>query len=450
MRKTLAILLAVPLAFLAAAPHAAAATSDETQAIERTRQTLLYGIDSQVLEVVQRLSSTKDTRFTKELVTVLAEAKSSDVRKAVLGIFEDQGVSDGVETARAIASSPDGQPADLLIAAVHYLAAVKATGLPGLLAPLVDSPDAGVASASISALGKAGDASSATLLEGKLASPDFPDTRKGQVIVALGDLKDKNAVPALMAIAKNTDEDKIRRVYAADALGRIGDPQAVPVLKAMFSENDALVRAYAASALSRFGLEEVFPMLMQGLKDDDWKVREQCAKAMAGRLTSSQASTALPALAFKAQYDPTPQVRNAAIQALASMDAGSATDALANLYQTAGLSLDTREAAFKALAGKSVARAIEASQSVISSEWKSINQKTLEATARVLSGLHGPELKDVYVKLLGSTNASARAFAVRGIGLNGYSDLKARVQDMQKTDPSPAVKAEAARALDKL
>ena len=441
--------LALILMILSSAPRAAAA-GDDSQAIDRTRQTLLYGIDSQVLEVVQRLSSSRDDRFTKELATVLAESRSVDVRKAILGMFEDQGVKDGEPTARQVLSDSEQQNADLVVASIRYLTAIRAGGLPPLLAPLVDSSDAGVASAAIRAEGKVGDASSADLLEKKLASPDFPDARKSDVILALGDLKDAKAVDALIAIAKNTDEDKFHRLYAADALGRIGDAKAVPVLKGMFAENDALVRAYAASALAHFGLDEAFPMLLQGLRDDDWKVREQCAKALTGKLSAGQADAALPVLKYKAQYDPAAQVRLASIQALGSMDSAGAADALASLYLGSGLPGDSREAAFKALAAKSLPRALEAAQKVFSSDWKSVDQRAIQSTARVLSSFRGSELKDAYVKLLGSSDAIVRAFAVRGIAANGFSDLKDRIKDLPKTDPSPAVRAEAERAMGKL
>ena len=127
--------------------------------------------------------------------------------------------------------------------------------------------------------------------------------------------------------------------------------------------------------------------------------------------------------------------------------AAGAADALANLYLGSGLPWTAREAAFKALAAKSLSRALEAAQKVIASDWKSVDQRALQSTARVLSSVHGGELKDAYMKLLGSTDAAVRAYAVRGIAANGFSDLKDRIKDLPKTDPSPASRAEAERAL---
>ncbi len=438
------------LLFLLAGLPAVRAASEDAQAVEQTRQTLLYGIDSQVLSVVQRIASTRDSRFTKELLAVLGETRSADVRKAILGVFEDQRVKDGEGTARQILGGSEPESADVLIAAIHYLSAIGAAGTSSLLVPLIDSPDNGVASAAIRACGTSGDPACAAALEGKLTSPDFPDNRKSDVILALGDLKDKNAVEALIAIAKNPDEDKVRRVYAADSLGKIGDPRALPVLKQMFSENDALTRAYAASALSHFGVGDAFPMLLQGLRDDDWKVREQCARALGSGLSPSQAEAALPALEYKARYDPVSQVRVAAIKALGALGGTRGEDVLAKLYQGPGTPLDIREAALRALAGASLSRAIDAARAVLAAEGKAVDLKPVEVTAKVLSEARGAGLKDILEDLLASSDPIVRLYAIRGISANGISALKAKVKDMSTRDPAPFVQREAERALSGL
>ncbi len=445
----LAVAFLSALSFCASLSGAFAA-DDQSKALERTRQTLLYGIDSQVLEVVQRIAATRDDRFTKELASVLTDTRSKEVKKAILQLFGDQGVKEGEAAARQVLADTENPTGDLVVASIRYLSVIHAAGLSSLLVPLIDSKDTAVAIEAIQTCGTSGEAACAAALEGKLKSPDFPDALRPDVILALGDLKDLKAVDDLIAIAKNPDEDKIQRVYAADALGKIGDARAMPVLKAMFSENDALVRAYAASALAHFGIGDVFPMLIQGLKDDDWKVREQCAKALTGTLSASQADTALPILDYKAHYDPVSQVRVAAIKAIGGMGSSQGEDNLAALYQGAGFPPETRENALKALVARSVSRAAEAAKAVMAAEGKNVDQRPIEATARVLSDAHGADLKDVFTTMLASPDQVIRAYAVRGIGANGFSDLKDRLKDMSTKDPSLLVQREAEKALSKL
>ena len=57
--------------------------ADTAPARDRTKQTLLYGIDSQVLEAIQAIRNLKDTGFTRELARALDENRSVD-RKSVV------------------------------------------------------------------------------------------------------------------------------------------------------------------------------------------------------------------------------------------------------------------------------------------------------------------------------------------------------------------------------
>ena len=73
---------------------------------------------------------------------------------------------------------------------------------------------------------------------------------KRNVCVALGNIGDRRAVPALAA-ALRSDDDAIVRAHAAWALGRIGGNDAESALKAALSdERDAEVRAELTAALS--------------------------------------------------------------------------------------------------------------------------------------------------------------------------------------------------------
>jgi hypothetical protein len=459
-RSALALLLACTIAASAAAPAAAqdaaatAATAAAATAAaateaarERTSQIIRFGIDSQVLETVQRLAAARDAGFNAELAAILAEPRAAGVRRAILELFEALKSTEGQSAAKAILAGWQDAPADLLVAAMRYLSSIQSEGMGPLVTPLVDSSDNAVASAAIRALGMSSDATAAAFLLSKLAALDFPDARKSDLILAMGDLKDAKTVDALASIAKSADEDKVRRMYAADALGKIGDPRALPVLKDMFVENDALIRAYAASALARFSLDEVFGELILGLKDENWKVREQCAKSLGRQLAPGQAATAVPILSFKAELDPTSQVRLESIRSLGVIDSADARAFLVKVYRGSAYPAESRDAALAALAANALASVLDAVKAVLAEEWKSYDQKVVEATARILSTAKGGQLKEIYLKLLESSNAAARSYAVRGIAGNRFTELKDRVRQVAEQDPNPATKREAEKAL---
>ena len=426
------------------------ALGETDAAKERMRQTLLYGIDNQVMDAIKGLSSARDAGFTQELVQVLSDERSFALQKAVLDLFQEQKLKEGEGRAKTILAGWQDAPPDLLVSAIRYLTSLGTAGVAAGLAPLVDSTDSSVASAAIDGLGKTGDASSVTLLVGKLKNQDFPDPHKAEVILALGALKDPAASDLLMAIARNPDEDKVRRMYAADALGKIGDSRALPILRDMFAEKDALIRMYAASALSRFSLEDVFPALLQGLRDENWKVREQSAKSLARSLTAAQKDSAQKILSYKAEFDPVSQVRLASIQSLGEIGGDGAFTFLLGLYSGAERPLESREAALSVLAVKALPSSIAAIRAVISSEWKSFDPRALELTAKVLASSRGAELRDLYLKFLESVNPIVRSYGVRGIAENHFTDLREKVKEISEKDLNPGTRKEAENSLSKM
>ena len=422
----------------------------DSAAAQRIRQTLLYGIDSQVLDVIQGLQSSHDSGYTKELAQVLSEQRSTDVQKAILALFQDQDIKEGEASARAVLGGWQDAPTELLISSVQYLAAIGASGLPTALAPLVDSGDNAVALAAIQALGKVGDSSSVTLLLAKLKSPDYPEARKSEIVLALGARKDPAAVETLLAIAKNTEEDKVRRMYAADALGKIGDARAVAVLKAMFQEKDALIRLYAASALAQFSLDDAMPALLQGLRDENWRLREQSARALGRRLSPGQAGSAVPVLLYKAQFDPVSQVRVASVQALGAIGGDGVLRDLVDLYSGSDRPFDSREAALGVIVEKALPQSEGAIRKVLEEGSASFDQRLVQSTAKVISTAKGAELREFYAKFLESKDPVVRSYGARGIAANHFSDLRDKLKEMSEKDPNPGTRREAELALAKL
>ena len=337
-----------------------------------------------------------------------------------------------------------------MIAAVRYATAAGLKGRTALLAPLLEAPQAALISSSVDALGKTGDPAAGELLLKKLASAEMGDQGRGEIIVALGELREKRAVEPLLAIAKNRDEEKSRRMYAADALGKIGDARAMPVLRGMFSEPDALLKAHAAAALARLSPDEAFPLLLDGLRDENWRVRIECARGLARPLTGAQADEAFPVLSYKARLDPTQQVRVEAVRAMAAMGGGKVIQFLAGLYRDRKNPLGVREESLTAALRADPAACLEPVRAVMAEEWSAVDQRTLEMTARVVSAAGTPVLREVLVRFLDSPNAIVRIHGVRGIAAAGLRDLRDRIKQLSEKDAHPAVQREAGRALEKM
>ena len=425
-----------------------AASTAAAEARERTRQILAYGIDAQVLDVIERLRAARDADFTAELAALLASSRSPDVRRSVLELFTELGIGEGETAARAIVAEWQTGDAGVTAAAAAYLASRRADGLAAVLIPLVDADDAVVCSAALRAIGASRDPAAVEPLLAKLAAIEFPDARKGDLVVALGELRDARAVDALLRIAKGRDEEKTRRLYAADALGKIGDRRALPVLKALFEEDDALLRAYAASALAAFGTGEALPSLLAGLKDSNARVRVQCLKALARQLAPEEAAQVVPIVRWKAENDPERAVRLESVRTLGGIADAPSVEFLGTLLANRTAALDFREAALSGLLARTpgspaVAAAVE-------QEIAAKDQKPIEMIARVLSFAKARELAPVWLRLLDCQGYTVRIWGVRGLAANGIASALPRIGELAEKDPVSAVRSEAARAKERL
>jgi HEAT repeat protein len=87
---------------------------------------------------------------------------------------------------------------------------------------------------------------------------------------------------------------------------------------------------------------------------------------------------------------------------------------------------------------------------VVDDEWKAYDTHTLESTAKVVSTVRAPELRNLLVHFLDNPDPVVRSYGARGIALNGFSDLKERLNGIAKNDPNPGTRKEAELAAGKL
>jgi HEAT repeat protein len=434
------------LSLLACLPVCGDQAGEARPILEQWRDVLRYGIDSEVLKVVPAILEAGETSLNGELARLFAESLNLEVRKAVLDLLGRQQSREAEQAALALVSDEDLQSPELATAVIRYLSAVGSEGLAVHLPRLLDDNSDLVAEAAIDALSQSGSTAEGELALEKLKDMEYPESRKPELILALGKLKYAGASEELIGIVSDRDAERVWRMYAAISLGELGDSRAVPALKAMFSEQDSLVRAYAAAALAKFDMGEVEGILQQGLRDGNVKVRVAAAEALA----NEQAVGSVEILMYKVRNDPEPQVRLKAIQALGVIGTRGALEFLRGLYRDSGAGVAYREAALATLCDHDLAASVATIEQVVEAEWGAKDQKVVELTAKMLSGVNGSGLTGLFERLLGSRNVNVRIYALRGIERNGLSQLRSKVEAISAGDPYPAARQVAARVLEKL
>lgn len=125
-----------------------------------------------------------------------------------------------------------------------------------------------------------------------------------QIIPALGDSRDQQAVPILTQTLTIMDDDWLGREMSARALGDIGDPSSIPYLLAAAWRGDT--RDAAIEALARYQDKRVVPVLISALDQAEEQQTREIAIAGLHRLGSMAVPEMLHAFAsFSPEYPDT-------------------------------------------------------------------------------------------------------------------------------------------------
>ena len=245
------------------------------------KEVLLYGIESEVTEVIGQISQEKDDSYNEELAMILSETENPALSEriyALLAEFEDSRAEEmALAEMQAVLDDYRYQEKRIL-AAISYLGDIKSEKAVGLFYDLAKKDEPGLTGRVVFNLGKIGDSSRADELL------DLYDEYQGDssndiamnIITAWGDMKYEASLNTLLDIIEDSSASNTEREYAAVSLGKLGKPEALEPLISLYNEegDDSMVRAFAISGLMYFEDESVEELLLQALKRDSyWKIR---------------------------------------------------------------------------------------------------------------------------------------------------------------------------------
>ncbi|MFP4372866.1 MAG: HEAT repeat domain-containing protein [Spirochaetaceae bacterium] len=416
--------------------------------IEQWRQTLLYGIDSQVEELLPVLSGNRVTSLNDEVQTLLENSLNPRLKASIFEFFTEMDADVAIDEAVDTLEFYREERSELVRAALSYLRNGDFE-LPGeaidAVRPIAGDPYSGFAAAAARVLGeKGGEGDVETLLAALGEASD--DELRGELILALGDIGEPAGVDALVDIARNDDEARLIRGYAADSLGRIGDREALDVLKGMVSAEDAVVRGYAVSALSRFEDPETEPTLMAALRDSVSRVRQFALQGVA----RNDITDGVPAVIYMAEQDPEERVRAEAFETLVQLDTGDAKTFVEEYLLDDDNPMNGRLAAAAALVEHDPGGSSGVLEKAVEAEWSEEESPLLGFIARELSRTEDEALAGLYSKFLTHSEPAVQIFGLRGIGTNRLLRLRSSVEEKSEEDNHPAVRQNAEAVLEQL
>ncbi len=432
--------LFVPAFLLAAALTAA----QDSAALEKRRDVIRYGIESELLELVTTLQNEKEDALNGDLLEVLAQSRSPRLREAVLKFFALREWPGAVRAAVALLDGRDQESAQSVNAALGYLSAVKAReGIPETR-EILESREPKYLPQAVRLLGRAGGDSESELLLDLYKSDETSDALRQDVIQALGEIGARAAVESLMETLDDTAGKKTTRMFAAEALGKIKDARAVPPLVRAANGEDPQVRGAAVTALGVFSGAEAEAAIVQALRDSVPAVRLAAVKASVSRTIRD----AEPFIRFRARNDPDRNVKNEAIKALAALGGRENLQFLRDLLQDRKADAPSRVAAFAALLEKDPEGSREDLDKALSAEAASKDPSLLKAFQRALvQGTDKAAAPLVEAYVLKSPDFGTRIAGIDWVRKNKVASLRTVLAALAETDKVESVRTRAAAAL---
>lgn len=403
--------------------------------------TLRYGIESQVVDLVGLLKVERNKDFLAELLGLLSKAGSAKIREAVLDYCAVLEILDAQEAAAAIIAARDQNPDSTVGAAFSYLIAIKSSAANEQARALIKANEDRYMAAAIKLLGYSGGEQDAAALQALWENNPSPAVRQ-EILLAFGRMKVLSSYSLLVKVADSDDSGKVERMYACSALGDLGDERAVPILARASQSADPNVRAAALASLAMFNLADARAAVLQGLRDPHALVRTAAVKASAGNLD------AFPFLQYQARYDPEKTVREAAIAALGKMNTAESTEFLATFMEDVKNPSQYRVASFSALVRASAAGPRLTAVLVAAQAEK--DRAFFLALARALVLLDVENASTLVKVLLSDKDFSIRLGGVAWAERNRSSALLELLSQMAEKDEAETVRKRAASAVEKI
>ena len=267
-------------------------SQDQESEHQRRLDVLRYGIETQVIELINTLKSEKNKDYAEELLPIFDSVTSPRLRSAILDYYGLLELDVADSRAAKIIATRDELSDSLVGSAFSYLLALKSDAALEHVRLILEDEERKYLGAAIKILGVSGTEDDVQILRALYESSSSDAAIKQEILLAFGKMRAKSSFELLASIASAEDEGKIERMYACTALGDLGDPRAVSILVKASVTGDPNVRANAIGALQNFEGKDVDNAILQGLRDQHIAPRAAAVKATEKR----QIQAAIPFL----------------------------------------------------------------------------------------------------------------------------------------------------------
>lgn len=284
---------------------------------QKKRDTLKYGMASEIAELLDNLIKNDDPRFTNEIYSLFFETKNSSVKEKVFNYFANNEDPCLEYEAVYLLEDPYDEKNDVVKAAFNYVSKNKTKQAIEPIIKLIENENEEYFSDAITTLGEIGDQKEAVFIVEYLERDDLDIPKRQLLMRVCGKMHATETWGKLVDIIENDDENTFVRMYAAEAIGAMELEKSIPVLERNFDNSDPNFRQYIVKGLSYFPNNDVAQkVILQAIRDDHWKVRQEAIRTA----KQNKLSASVPFIIHRVKNDAEKVIKQEAIIALGEIN----------------------------------------------------------------------------------------------------------------------------------
>lgn len=410
-------------------------------------ETIKYGIESDIISLLDTLIKEKNETLKEEIYNIFETTRNVKVREKIIEYYLQIKDTALSNYAISILEDPYDEKKTTVGFVFRYVSELKIKEAVPAVMELIKNENEDYYDNAIAAIGKIGGPEEALYLAELLENEDITTGRKQALMRSLGELQVVETFDKLVDIAKNTEENTFVRMYAAEAIGNMKKTEAVDVLAELFEETDNNLRTYVVKGISNFNDEKSIGIILEAFKDNHYKIRLEASEAA----KKQKIVEAVPYLLYRAKNDPESSVKYSCYSTLGVLQTEESVDYLISVVKNKKLSETARAKAAVVLLENNIEKSYDAIFTVARETLKDDKLKNLRyALGKEFAKYKNPLFESICRDYLAHKDVLTAGTGLDIFEKNNFPGLMDTVKKMSENDKAGANKRKAQIILEKL
>ena len=411
---------------------------------EEKRALILYGLESDLVNLIKELKEKEDDRFNEELINVFSKARSVVLKTSIIDFFASRHLASLNSFMLEMLENIDDYKASEVNACLYYVGEVKVKEAIPHLISIIENEKIEFAENAINALGKIGGEEEALKLIDFYQNMPVDDEKKEvifkeAVMRALENIAFSECLDFLIEVVEDENENAVVRSLAVSALSKIQSSDVFDKLQSLYSSAEPLIRAASIKAISKFDSDEAKKLVVEACKDSHYKVRLEAINAI-----NFSSNDACEYLLYRAKTDPEMSIKTLSIEKLVPLNCKEADEWLLKTFNDEHAPVSIRVKIAKELLENKLEFIIKdvervAIEAVSSPKYKKLAYDLGKVISKVKSD-STYKIAESYIK---SKDVLTKTLGLDMFSLNRYSSVVPLVEELKNDSKAGALQRRA-------